>query len=107
MHDRPIADDQAYIELRGSITRSGYSVMVQRTPLRFGGSASNYIPACRPLNSRKWGNVNRMIRADEVANAVLFLACDESSRLQTTEIVIDGGTTGALAASPRYMRGEP
>ncbi|WP_137113175.1 SDR family NAD(P)-dependent oxidoreductase [Rhodobacter sp. SY28-1] len=51
--------------------------------------------------------LNRMIRAAEVANAVLFLASDESSGLQATEIVVDGGTTGAMAGSPRYVRGEP
>jgi NAD(P)-dependent dehydrogenase (short-subunit alcohol dehydrogenase family) len=50
--------------------------------------------------------LNRMITAIEVANAVLFLASDESSGLQATEIVVDGGTTGALAGSPRYMIGE-
>jgi NAD(P)-dependent dehydrogenase (short-subunit alcohol dehydrogenase family) len=51
--------------------------------------------------------LNRMITAEEVANAVLFLASDESSGVQAAEIVVDGGTTGALAGSPRYMRGEP
>lgn len=51
--------------------------------------------------------VNRMITASEVANAVLFLASDEASGLTATEIVVDGGTTGALAGSPRYLRGEP
>jgi NAD(P)-dependent dehydrogenase (short-subunit alcohol dehydrogenase family) len=50
--------------------------------------------------------LNRMIRAAEVANAVLFLASDESSGLHATEIVVDGGTTGAMAGSPRYVRGE-
>jgi NAD(P)-dependent dehydrogenase (short-subunit alcohol dehydrogenase family) len=51
--------------------------------------------------------LNRMITAQEVAAAVLFLASDESSGLQATEIVVDGGTTGAMAGSPRYLRGEP
>lgn len=51
--------------------------------------------------------LNRMIRSNEVANAVLFLASDESSGLQAAEIVVDGGTTGALAGSPRFTRGEP
>ena len=50
---------------------------------------------------------NRMITAEEVARAVLFLASQDSSGLQAADIVVDGGTTGALAGSPRYMRGEP
>jgi len=44
--------------------------------------------------------------SEDVANAVLFLASDESSGVQAAEIVIDGGTTGALAGSPRFQRGE-
>lgn len=51
--------------------------------------------------------LNRMITAEEVANTVVFLASDESSGLQATEIVVDGGTTGAPAGSPRFIRGEP
>jgi NAD(P)-dependent dehydrogenase (short-subunit alcohol dehydrogenase family) len=50
---------------------------------------------------------NRMLTAAEVANAVVFLASRESSGVNATEIVIDGGTIGALAGSPRYVRGEP
>lgn len=51
--------------------------------------------------------LNRMITAAEVANTVVFLASDESSGLQATEIVIDGGTVGAMAGSPRFIQGEP
>jgi NAD(P)-dependent dehydrogenase (short-subunit alcohol dehydrogenase family) len=51
--------------------------------------------------------LNRMVSAEEVANAVLFLASDESSGIQATEIVVDGGTTGGVAGSPRFIRGEP
>jgi NAD(P)-dependent dehydrogenase (short-subunit alcohol dehydrogenase family) len=51
--------------------------------------------------------LNRMITAAEVANVVVFLASDESSGLQACEVVVDGGVTGALAGSPRYVRGEP
>lgn len=51
--------------------------------------------------------LNRMITGEEVANAVLFLASDESSGLQASEIVVDGGVTGAPAGSPRFIRGEP
>jgi NAD(P)-dependent dehydrogenase (short-subunit alcohol dehydrogenase family) len=50
--------------------------------------------------------LNRMLRAEEVAAAVVFLASDASSGVQATELVVDGGTTGAMAGSPRYMRGE-
>ncbi len=50
--------------------------------------------------------LDRMLTADEVANAVLFLASDESSGVQATELFVDGGTTGALAGSPRFQRGE-
>jgi NAD(P)-dependent dehydrogenase (short-subunit alcohol dehydrogenase family) len=50
--------------------------------------------------------LNRMLTAAEVANAVLFLASDEASGVQAAEIVVDGGTTGAMAGSPRFMRGE-
>lgn len=48
--------------------------------------------------------LDRMLSAEEVAHAVLFLASDESSGVQAAEIVVDGGTTGALAGSPRYRR---
>jgi NAD(P)-dependent dehydrogenase (short-subunit alcohol dehydrogenase family) len=38
----------------------------------------------------------------EVANAVVFLASDESTFIQATEIVIDGGATGAPMGAPIY-----
>ena len=67
-------------------------------------------PEMRAENVRLLGErspMNRMLTAEEVANAVLFLASDESSGVQAAELVVDGGTTGALAGSPRFMRGEP
>ncbi|MBX9455523.1 MAG: SDR family oxidoreductase [Rhizobium sp.] len=51
--------------------------------------------------------LNRMVSAEEVAKAVSFLASDASSGVQATELVVDNGTTGAMAGSPRYIRGEP
>ena len=51
--------------------------------------------------------INRMLTAEEVANTVLFLASDEfHPGIQAAETVVDGGTSGALAGSPRYQRGE-
>jgi NAD(P)-dependent dehydrogenase (short-subunit alcohol dehydrogenase family) len=40
----------------------------------------------------------------EVANAVVFLASDESSFIQATEIVVDGGATGAPMGAPIYQQ---
>lgn len=67
-------------------------------------------PAERDRQKRAIGEralINRMVTAAEVANAVLFLASDESSGVNAAELVVDGGTTGAMAGSPRYLRGEP
>lgn len=40
----------------------------------------------------------------EVANAVVFLASDESSFIQASEIVVDGGATGAPLGAPIYQQ---
>ena len=39
--------------------------------------------------------MGRFARADEIANAVLFLACDESCYVNATEFLVDGGISGA------------
>jgi NAD(P)-dependent dehydrogenase (short-subunit alcohol dehydrogenase family) len=64
----------------------------------------------RDEHKRKLGErapLNRMVSADEVAKAVAFLASEASSGVHATELVVDNGTTGAMAGSPRYMQGEP
>jgi NAD(P)-dependent dehydrogenase (short-subunit alcohol dehydrogenase family) len=39
--------------------------------------------------------MGRFARAEEIANAALFLACDESSYVTATSFLVDGGISGA------------
>ena len=46
--------------------------------------------------------LNRLADADEIANAVMFLASNESTYLTGSEIVVDGGSTGSPLGAPAY-----
>jgi NAD(P)-dependent dehydrogenase (short-subunit alcohol dehydrogenase family) len=48
--------------------------------------------------------LRRMGKAEEVADAVLFLASSDSSYIQGTELVVDGGILGSPGAAPVYQK---
>ncbi|MEA2212530.1 MAG: hypothetical protein QOF83_2478 [Solirubrobacteraceae bacterium] len=62
------------------------------TPLLRELYASDPVQAARRMVHVPMG---RFGRADEIANAVLFLASDESSYVNATEFLVDGGLSGA------------
>ena len=46
----------------------------------------------------------RISEVAEIANTILFLASDDATNIQASEIVVDGGLTGAPSGAPIYRR---
>ena len=71
-----------------------------RTPIWDGLAPDDVARAA--LEARIAGSVplGRMNEADEVAAAALYLASDDAAIVTGTEIVVDGGVTGAPAGAP-------
>ena len=44
----------------------------------------------------------RISEVEEVANTILFLASDDATNISGSEVVVDGGSTGAPAGAPVY-----
>ena len=59
------------------------------------GQMATFIASLIPL--ARWGE------AAEVAKAVLFLASDDASYINSAELVVDGGLTGSPLGSPRTL----
>jgi len=48
--------------------------------------------------------LGRFAAAEDIANAALYLASDDAVSVTATEIVVDGGTTGAPSGAPIYRQ---
>lgn len=68
----------------------------------------DHVVSCDEDKARLFDNIQksvplgRLAMPSEVANAVLFLASSESSFIQASEIVVDGGSTNAPLGAPIY-----
>jgi len=75
-----------------------------KTPLSLPPSLSPEQDAAIMQTIEKCVPLGRYGEPEEVAKAVLFLAPDDSSYVHASEIVVDGGITGAFFGAPIYRQ---
>src|SRR5580704_16738248 len=87
-----VASESTLLFLALSKRRSGSERPCCPKPLRHARRLQAMIP------------LNRVGRAEDIANAVLFHASDEAAYIQGAELVVDGGVLGSAAAAPAHRR---